>query len=317
MNKRGVRLTPLEFHDLVNRTFHRFESRYYDRVHDNMWRDLPLQFERLSRDALHRGRQLPRRVRALDVGCGTGLGSELLLRTELGRRVDRLDLLDTSPEMLERCAKRAAGWRVEHRLVEGTLSRLQGQQYGLVLVCSVLHHIPDIAGFLAELGRVVVPDGLFLHVQDPNGDYLQDPELRRRINRLAARRDGRFPWWRTGLRMAGALWRRFDSRRTYLGETNAALLDLGVIRTRMTAAELWSVTDPHVDGLPYSLGAGLSVSKMQSWLETFDLLSAPSYAFFGCTCSQLPPSFQGEELELVRQEARNGKLIAGAWQRRP
>src|SRR3954447_14591084 len=101
MRKHGVTCTPEEFHAAVNIAFHKYESEHYDEGHRDMWDSLPTQFSLLTGDCL-RQIGLPARMNALDIGCGTGLASDCLLRTELGKRIASINLLDTSAAMLSR-----------------------------------------------------------------------------------------------------------------------------------------------------------------------------------------------------------------------
>ena len=107
---RGGSMSPIEFQRLVNVVFHDVEAGVYDRVHDEMWKSLRPIVGRLADDALTSGPVGTGLVLA-DIGCGTGLATTLLLETALGSRVERLELVDTSSEMLARCRRRQSVWR--------------------------------------------------------------------------------------------------------------------------------------------------------------------------------------------------------------
>ena len=147
MDSLGVTVSAEEFHDAVNVAFHDFESECYDEVHRSMWESLPRQFDLLSNDVLEKGAPLPSELNMLDVGCGTGLASELLLRTRLGRTVRRVDLLDTSPRMLKAADSRAAVWRATHTSTLGTTDQVPSASYDVILVSSVLDQVPDLPAF--------------------------------------------------------------------------------------------------------------------------------------------------------------------------
>ena len=305
---------------MVNLAFHAFESRVYDENHKNMRDSLPQQFDLLSSDLLARGGQIPDELTALDVGCGTGLSSELLLQTELGKRVSSIDLVDTSPEMLNQCAERASTWGIEYRLLEGTIERLTGSRYDLVLACSVLHHIPDLVSLTARIRELQRDAGIFLHIQDPNGDYLRDAELVRRADEVNNATMEKVPFWVRRLlpsRVAGRIRRELTGTQPkgYIDLVNERLLSARVILEPMTASEIWSVTDIHEDGLPFSAGGGVSVKKLKDGLVDYDLISCRSYAFFGRLWSDLPATFKTREENLIGQKALNGRYVGCVWQR--
>lgn len=313
MDTLGVTATAEEFHNAVNVAFHDFESECYDEIHRSMWESLPRQFDRLSNDAIKKGSALPSELTMLDVGCGTGLASELWLRTTLGRSVHKIDLVDTSPKMLKVATARAGTWGVAHTSTLGTTDQAPSQHYDVVLACSVLHHIPDLPAFFGQIGRMQTRGGLFVHLQDPNGDSLHDPELLRRVKAcgrtpriLRERVIHRLSSTRVARRLRGFL--ATHGRPTYLDKTNQALLRAGIVRKAMTEGEIWSVTDLHVT-------AGISVNEMKEQLKQYSPISTPSYSFFGRMWSDLPKSLQREELRLTEMGAPNGMQIAGVWQR--
>jgi SAM-dependent methyltransferase len=313
MYSKGVHVSLNEFHSRVNTVFHAFESAVYDRVHAEMWETLPRHFNDLAQVyASHR--DIPASLSVLDVGCGTGLSSQLLLQTCLGNRIRHIDLLDTSPEMLRRCGDRPQIRGISHRLLPGMLDVLPPiPAYDLIVACSVLHHIPDLRVFLNQLSRLQRPEGAFLHLQDPNGDYLHDAELierRRRLDRsftkYLERKLKRF----TPRRIVGRLQREVTGRKenSYIDRINDELLSSGIIHSPMTESELWSVTDIHV----YN-GRGISIKELSHWLTSYRLVCVRSYSFFGAAYSELPSSFQKEEDRLLRQEAPNGQHIGAIW----
>src|SRR5438132_4537923 len=89
---------------------------------------------------------------ALDAACGTGRHTAHLV--ERGHRVVGVDW---SPEMLARARAAVPGARFE----EGDLSRLPLEAASVDLaVCALAYdHVPDVAGPVAELARVVRPGG--------------------------------------------------------------------------------------------------------------------------------------------------------------
>src|ERR1700753_2282757 len=102
----GTAASVEEFQQQVNLHFHAIQASDYDSLHKEMWESLPVQFQLLAEDALSSGNP-GQNLRLLDIGSGTGLSTDLLLKTPLGKRIREVCLLDTSSAMLEVALKRS------------------------------------------------------------------------------------------------------------------------------------------------------------------------------------------------------------------
>ena len=93
----------------------------------------------------------------LDLGCGDGILTEILLRYTGERRLVGLDL---DPEETEAARKFSFYERVHtctaHAIPEADAT------FDFVISNSVLEHIPNLEGVIAEVGRVLKPGGEFL-----------------------------------------------------------------------------------------------------------------------------------------------------------
>jgi len=309
MKKYGARGTPDEFHAAVNVTFHNFESQVYDEIHSDMWASLPQQFALLVRDCLREYPDAPQKIRVLDIGSGTGLASDSLLRTDFGPRVTSIDLLDTSPSMLKQATLRSSQWRVPVQPRNGLVDDLpETNQYELIITCSVLHHVPDLQAFCATVRRHQAPGGIFLHLQDPNAVYLKKnaPKPGSRMQRRAWEQLSRF----TPSRIFGRLAREVTGRQgqDYISKTNRALLEAGVIARPLKVEDLYAITDIHVID-----GRGLSLEAIGGWLPDYVCISRRSYGFFGKLPSELPQRLRAEEDALTQKNELTGAEIAAAW----
>jgi SAM-dependent methyltransferase len=312
MQRHGSRCSVEDFYSTLNVTFHEFESEVYDQAHADMWKSLPAQFNLLIDDCLGAYPDMPQHMRLLDIGCGTGLASDCLFETAIAARIQSVDLLDISPAMLQRASGRIARRGVPVNPHQGTVDSLPaGNKYELIVTCSVLHHIPDLPTFLKAVRDRQPDGGVFLHVQDPNGDYLHDAGLRERSARIPK---GVLPDWVRRLaprRIIARLRRELTGpgKQDYLLKTNRALLEQGMISTPLSAQEIYAITDIQINsGLE-----GISISAIRSWLPDYDCLSLRSYGFFGTIWSSLPARYRKAEEDLIARRAPNGAKIGAAW----
>ena len=313
MKGHGATCAPEEFHALVNVTFHKFESEVYDELHRDMWESLPEQFQLLVDDYLRKAPESRDSLRVLDVGCGTGLASDCLLKTELGRRIGSIDLLDTSPSMLYRASQRAKSWNRPFRCLEGLLGSVRGPTlYDIVVSCSVLHHIPDIPAFLRTMQSLQAQNGIFIHMQDPNGDFLADPELNARMKKADEELS---PGTRrfTPRRVFSRLYREITGkqRKDYIVRTNRELLEKGIIKNRLSVPEIFSITDIHVHD-----GHGVSILQLRELLPDYELISRRSYGFMGRLAYSLPEQLKRIERREIAAHAPNGFHLGAVWMRR-
>jgi SAM-dependent methyltransferase len=315
MQRHGARCSVEDFYSTLNVTFHELESEVYDEVHAHMWKSLPAQFVLLIDDCLGAYPDMPGRIRVLDIGCGTGMASDCLFETAIASRIESVDLLDISPAMLQRASRRIARHGVPVNPHQGTVESLPpGDRYEFIVACSVLHHIPDLPGFLKALRERQPDGGIFLHLHDPNGDYLHDVELQERSARVST---GGPPDWVRRLapaRIVARLRRELmgPDRQDYLFKTNRALLQKGMIATPLSAEEIFGITDIQI----HNGGEGISISAIRSWLSDYECLSLRSYGFFGKIWSSLPAEYRKAEEDLIARRAPNGAKIGAAWKAR-
>ena len=157
------------------------------------------------------------------------------------------------------------------------------------------------------------PRGVFIHLQDPNGDYLKDPQLQQR---MAETSQSAIPESLQRLkpkRIIGRLYREITGKQHSdpVSKTNQALLKSGLVTTPLAVNEVYDITDIHVED-----GAGISIQRMKGWMPDYDCISQRSYGFFGKLSSTLPPETQAVEEKLILERALNGFHVGAAWRLR-
>lgn len=313
LKKTGSSLTVEAFQSRINVIFHDHEAFHYDEMHRDMWESLQEQINLLV-DDLFEVEEPRKNLRLLDVGCGTGLSTQQLLHSKLGAYIDAITLLDTSPNMLKLAEKKAQTWGKKYKTVNSEISDLDGQ-YDVIMVCSVLHHIPELDLFLQKIDSLLVSGGIFIHLQDPNGDSLNDPVYLDRaaeLQQVVSANTSRKP-----IDFIPKSWKHFINRtlgrKNYIDRINDQLLAEKVIRHRMTADEIWSVTDIHVEQKHDAANKGISLVQLKEYLKNFKLIKQRSYAFYGVLKSDLSEELEKNESVLISRNELNGRNISCVW----
>jgi ubiquinone/menaquinone biosynthesis C-methylase UbiE len=115
--------------------------------------------------------------RVLEVGCGRGVGVELLLERLGAARVDAFDL---DPDMVRRARLRLARFGERVRLWTGDAEAIDAPDgtYDAVFDFAIIHHVPRWRDALAEIHRVLRPGGL-LYAEEVLAAFIHDPLWRR------------------------------------------------------------------------------------------------------------------------------------------
>lgn len=113
----------------------------------------------------------------LEVGCGRGVGTRLILEEFGAARVDAFDL---DPHMVELARRRLACQGERVRLWVGDVTRIAvpDAAYDAVFDFAIIHHAPDWRAALAEIHRVLKPGGRFFAAEVLR-DFIVHPVVRR------------------------------------------------------------------------------------------------------------------------------------------
>jgi ubiquinone/menaquinone biosynthesis C-methylase UbiE len=97
---------------------------------------------------------------ALEIGCGRGVGVEIILDLFGAERVDAFDL---DSRMIDRARRRLRDRSDRVRLWTGDATSIPSDDdsYDAAFDFGIIHHVPDWRVAIAEVGRVLRPGGRF------------------------------------------------------------------------------------------------------------------------------------------------------------
>lgn len=220
--------------------------------------------------------------------------------------------------MLQFAEAKAKTWNKPYKTVNGYLAALN-EKFDVIIISSVLHHIPDLETFLGQVDNALHSGGILIHLQDPNGDAINEAAYLNRRNRYEKELDS-LPKNKKitdyiPKKLLKSL-KRLLGRKDYIDLINDQLLAEKTIKRRMTADEIWSVTDIHVETKTDSVNKGISLKFLKNQLTNFELLQMRSYGFFGYLKSDLIESYQAEEAQLIAENQTNGRNISCIWMKK-
>jgi ubiquinone/menaquinone biosynthesis C-methylase UbiE len=115
--------------------------------------------------------------RALEIGCGRGVGAGLILDLF---HADRVDAFDLDPDMVQRARARLASRGDRVRLWVGDAEHIEAPDasYEAVFDFGIVHHVPRWRTALAEIHRVLKPGGRF-YAEEVLAAFILNPFWRR------------------------------------------------------------------------------------------------------------------------------------------
>jgi ubiquinone/menaquinone biosynthesis C-methylase UbiE len=116
-------------------------------------------------------------AKALEIGCGRGVGVEVILDVFGAASVDAFDL---DPRMIAIADARLRSRRPRVRLWIGDATAITAPDaaYDAVFDFGIIHHVPNWRCVLAEVHRVLRPGGRF-YAEEPLGASFYNPLTRR------------------------------------------------------------------------------------------------------------------------------------------
>jgi ubiquinone/menaquinone biosynthesis C-methylase UbiE len=107
-------------------------------------------------------------ARALEIGCGSGYGTKLIIDQFGAATVDAIDL---DPAMVTRARRRLRRYRDQVRVVQGSADDLQtalgagDASYDAVFDFGIIHHVTTWRDAVAEVARVLRPEDRFYYLE--------------------------------------------------------------------------------------------------------------------------------------------------------
>ena len=115
--------------------------------------------------------------RALEMGCGRGVGTNLIFDLFGADSVDAFDL-DARMVALARERLRPRGSRARLWVASATTIPVASSTYDAVFDFGIIHHIPEWRVALREVERVLKPGGIF-YAEEMLGAFITHPIARR------------------------------------------------------------------------------------------------------------------------------------------
>lgn len=99
--------------------------------------------------------------RVLEIGCGRGVGTEIIFKQFGAREAHAFDL---DPDMVEQARRRLSGYSPDRlRLFVGDAAAIEAEDatFDAVFDFAIIHHIPNWKAAVSEVARVLRPEGRF------------------------------------------------------------------------------------------------------------------------------------------------------------
>lgn len=123
--------------------------------------------------------------RALEIGCGQGVGTQLILEVF---KADSVDAFDLDPRMVALARRRSRVSNVRFWIADASAIPTPSATYDAVFDFGIIHHIPDWRPAVREVARVLKPGGRF-YVEEILAAFIDHPITRRLMDHPQA---GRF-----------------------------------------------------------------------------------------------------------------------------
>ncbi len=143
----------------------------------------PVEQERLRRQArfaehtIYQNINFSSSKKVLEVGCGVGAQSEILLRRFPDIKLTAIDLSDKQLTAAKSSLSQLAFAkdRYELKQMSGEDLKFDAESFDAAFLCFVLEHVPDPRRVLSEVRRVLSPGGIVYITEVLNSSFFLDP----------------------------------------------------------------------------------------------------------------------------------------------
>jgi SAM-dependent methyltransferase len=164
-----------KFIELANSIFHKYEAKYYDQIHGEIYRELPVIWEVMLSSTRELINKHPLRI--LDFGCGTGFEAGKILDFFGPDKIEYLFCFDISEQMLEYCRKNldTEGLTIVFSSKKEVLSKAAREKpFDMIVTNSLLHHLPDWEGQVQKFRDMLDDFGLWINGHEPSARFYKN-----------------------------------------------------------------------------------------------------------------------------------------------
>lgn len=222
----------------INEIFHDIDASTYSNVHEEIFVEELDRWHRVFKQYLPVTQK-----KIIDFGCGTGFLESLL--QGYVHDDDVLVCMDISSKMLDVVQKNTENFpcTVEYKKIDGGYE-VSENTVDVILLNSVLHHIPNYAEVLESMIRSLKPGGLLFIGHEPNARFVQSSFLRKQYLILKQLRLSVLLVWLRKIFVKNSL-SATDPVSSINAKINEILLQEQRIDTPLQPAEISALIDIH------------------------------------------------------------------------
>lgn len=254
----------------INEIFHDQEAKYYDSRHLEIIDKRSENWQKIFSYSMDKLKK--RHIKILDYGIGTGIITGFVIKRLGIKRVEKVVGIDISQAMLQAAVKRLSFIKNRLELIKITPGEKidLDHKFDLIIINSVLHHLPEPESKLNELAKILEKNGILLVVHEPNVKYSKNFVLRNLFL---------LSW-----KIKNMFFKSRDEDLDIITEnTNKILLKEKIIEKFISKEDLQSVVDLHVPDTFGKLKQGVGINPYmlaKGFSKEFQIIHIETYRYF-------------------------------------